>query len=79
MKRARPEVPPPADCLRAKEAARYLGIGEPTLRKMRVHGKGPPYIKTGPKRNARVFYRKQDLEHYKDTEYRVLQSTAEWR
>lgn len=35
--------------LRPKSAAEYLGIATSTLAKMRVEGRGPQFIKVGPR------------------------------
>lgn len=43
------------------EAARVLGIGESTLRKMRRDGNGPEYVKPSP---GSVRYRRQDLSEF---------------
>jgi hypothetical protein len=46
--------------LNTREAARYLGIGESTLEKLRLFGDGPRYSK--PVR--RILYRRSDLDEY---------------
>jgi len=51
-----PETP----YLSTRNAARYLGIGESTLEKLRVLGGGPRFCK--PLR--RVLYRKTDLDEF---------------
>ena len=43
--------------LRARDAARVLGLSESTLAKLRLSGKGPPYCKLG----RRVLYQPHDL------------------
>ena len=35
--------------MRSRDAAKYLGVAEITLRKMRCRGDGPPYAKAGPR------------------------------
>ena len=45
--------------LRAKEAARYLGLSFSTLAKMRLRGDGPMYSKAGPRV---VIYDVSDLQ-----------------
>jgi predicted DNA-binding transcriptional regulator AlpA len=44
----------------AKVAARYVGLSESTLAKLRLNGNGPVYCKLG----RRVVYRPADLEHW---------------
>ncbi len=51
-------------------AAAILGFKEQTLRKMRIHGGGPPYLKL----NRTVRYRVRDLEEWLDA--RVTSSTS---
>ena len=41
-------------------AAAFLGLAVQSLRNVRSHGKGPPYIKLG----RRVVYKVSDLEEY---------------
>jgi hypothetical protein len=43
--------------IRARDAARMLGLSESTLAKLRLSGNGPAYCKLG----RRVLYRPQDL------------------
>jgi predicted DNA-binding transcriptional regulator AlpA len=38
-----------ASILRTPAAARFLGLGQSTLEKMRVSGTGPDFIKLGPR------------------------------
>lgn len=45
--------------LRAKEAARYIGLSFSTLAKMRLRGDGPMYSKAGPRV---VIYDLSDLD-----------------
>src|SRR5258708_853885 len=45
--------------LRTPDAARYVGLAESTLEKMRIYGTGPVYQKAGPKI---VVYRAEDLD-----------------
>jgi predicted DNA-binding transcriptional regulator AlpA len=44
----------------AKMAARYVGLSESTLAKLRLNGNGPVYCKLG----RRVVYRLGDLEQW---------------
>jgi predicted DNA-binding transcriptional regulator AlpA len=44
----------------AKTAARYVGLSESTLAKLRLNGNGPVYCKLG----RRVVYRPVDLEQW---------------
>ena len=44
--------------LRAPDAARFLGLAESTLAKMRLRGDGPMYVKCG----RAVIYRECDLD-----------------
>lgn len=45
-----------------QEAARHLRLSPRTLERMRVEGSGPPFMKAGPGKRARVLYRKSDLD-----------------
>ena len=47
--------------LDTRKAAEYLGVAPITLKKYRLHAKGPAYVKIG----ARVIYDVADLEAYK--------------
>ena len=60
------------DVLRTKEAARYLGLAQSTLAKMRLRGNGPTYCKAGPRI---VVYRQSDLDAW--LESRLRRSTSE--
>jgi len=51
---AAPELP---EYLDTKEAAALLGVGVKGLESMRARGKGPPFVRVGP----RVRYRRSDL------------------
>jgi predicted DNA-binding transcriptional regulator AlpA len=44
----------------AKVAARYVGLSESTLAKLRLNGNGPTYCKLG----RRVVYRPADLDEW---------------
>jgi predicted DNA-binding transcriptional regulator AlpA len=57
--------------LRVSDAARYLGLSESTLAKMRLRGDGPPYAKAG----ARVVvYAVADLDAYLNARRRISTS-----
>ena len=45
--------------LRTPDAARYVGLAESTLEKMRIYGTGPVYQKAGAKI---IVYRREDLD-----------------
>jgi hypothetical protein len=49
------------DILSEKQAAKELFAKPATLRKWRVRGKGPQYLKL----SGRIRYRKQDIEAFK--------------
>ncbi len=53
------------------EAATYLGFAEQSLRKMRMDGDGPPFVRMGRK----VVYRISDLDAW--LEARVVTSTSQ--
>lgn len=50
-----------ASTLNTKNAATFLGVSEGFLRKARISGKGPVYIKLSARK---VIYRMGDLEGY---------------
>lgn len=52
-----PELP---KVIGAKAAARYVGLSESTLAKLRLNGNGPTYCKLG----RRVVYRLTDLDQW---------------
>lgn len=52
----------PPSLLSTAQAAEYLGMQPQTLRKWRVTGDGPPYIRLGDSPRARVAYRLKDLD-----------------
>ena len=60
--------------LTSREAAAHLGVQPQTLRKWRVSGKGPTYIRLGNSPRARVAYRLRDLDQWLDA--RSYESTA---
>jgi predicted DNA-binding transcriptional regulator AlpA len=49
-----------AKVLQARDAARFVGLSESTLAKLRLNGNGPVYCKLG----RRVVYRVADLEQW---------------
>ena len=54
------------------QAARLLRVAPTTLRKWRVSGKGPRYVRLS---KVRVFYRREDIEAW--VEARTFASTSE--
>ncbi len=52
----------------SKQAARYLGVCEATLRAWRADGTGPRFFRSGPKL---VRYRKADLDEWVATRFNV--------
>lgn len=57
-----PESKPIYQLINENEAARRLGLAVPTLRKWRVHGGGPPFLKLG----RAVRYDTADLDAWVD-------------
>lgn len=55
--------------LTTEELARRWKIAQNTLRKWRVDGFGPNYIKMGDGKNATVRYKLQDIEAYEERNY----------
>jgi len=55
----------------AKVAARYVGLSESTLAKLRLNGNGPVYCKLG----RRVVYRPADLDQW--LESRTARDTSD--
>lgn len=62
--------------LTTAEAADVLRLSPRTLERFRVEGIGPPYVKLGPGKRARVAYRKTDLEAWVTSS--VCASTSEY-
>lgn len=58
----------------AKNAARYLGFKEKTLAMMRGNGTDPKFIKRG-----RIFYYREDLDHWMQEGRCVSTSQAQQR
>ncbi len=51
--------------LTPKEASAYTGISIPKLAKLRIEGRGCPYIRLGEsKTKAVIRYRRTDLDHW---------------
>lgn len=50
----------PSRVLLSRDAARFVGLSESTLAKLRLNGNGPIYCKLG----RRVVYRPADLEEW---------------
>ena len=48
--------------LTTTEAAAYLRLAPKTLERLRVTAGGPPFLKAGPGKRARVLYRQSDLD-----------------
>jgi hypothetical protein len=65
------------ELLTTAEAAQLLKCREQTLRKQRIDGRGPRFIRMGDGPNARVCYRLSDIRTWLDR--RVRRSTAEDR
>ena len=50
-------------CIRAKEAAKFIGVAEATLAQWRMTGEGPQFVKNGPRQ---VLYRIADIKAWID-------------
>jgi len=50
--------------LTRKQAAQYMGLKPSTLADWATDGSGPPFIKLGPSQQARVRYRKCELDSW---------------
>ena len=61
--------------LSSPEVARKLGLQPQTLRKWRLQGLGPQYIRLGSHPRGRVLYRVADVERW--TAARCFASTAD--
>lgn len=58
-----PDLATRPDILTADEAARYIRASKSWLDKARASGQGPAFVRRG----ARVYYLRQDLDHYIDS------------
>jgi len=61
--------------LRSTEAAKEIGIKDQTLRKWRLLGKGPRYIRLGVGATSPVAYRREEIERWLESQ--TYQSTTE--
>ena len=50
------------ELLTCEEAARAIRLSVSTMERMRLDGSGPPFIKLGTGKRARVVYRRSDIE-----------------
>ncbi len=66
----------PSPYLNSQEAADILRISIRTLKRMRVEGSGPRYLKAGQGTRARVLYRQADLDDWLNA--RTYRSTSEY-
>ena len=62
--------------LRTPDAARYVGLAESTLEKMRIYGTGPVYQKAGAKI---IVYRREDLDLWLENGRRKSTSNPDQR
>ena len=62
--------------LTSPEAAEYLGLSESTMRKLRVSGRGPAFIKSSDTARGRVRYLRTTLDAWLET--RARKSTSEY-
>ena len=53
-----------SNLLTTKQLSERWGITEHGLRKRRMQGSGPQYVKLGEGRNAPIRYRVEDIEKY---------------
>jgi predicted DNA-binding transcriptional regulator AlpA len=58
-------------CIRAREAAKFIGVAEATLAQWRFKGEGPKFVKSGPRQ---VLYRIGDIKTWIDQN--VVSSTS---
>lgn len=66
----------PRKHLTTTEAADYLRLSPRSLERYRVEGTGPRFLKAGPGKRARVFYRIADLDAW--LEGTLFTSTSEY-
>lgn len=57
-----PPTTPDDHLLTTTEAAAYLRLAPKTLERFRITAGGPPFLKAGPGKRARVLYRRSDLD-----------------
>jgi excisionase family DNA binding protein len=50
--------------LTTREAAQYVRLSRSTLERKRLDGSGPPFVKLGLGKRARVVYRRTELDHW---------------
>lgn len=67
---------PEPEYLTPRETAEMLRISPRTLERMRTTGDGPPFLKAGGGKRARVLYRRGDLNAWINGQ--VYRSTAEF-
>ena len=65
----------PDELLSTNQAARLLGIRPQTLRKWRLIGKGPRYVRLGANQQARVSYSLEAVQEW--IEAHTFRSTSE--
>lgn len=65
-----------SETLDTKSAATLLRHSAQTLRRWRMEGKGPKFLKVGNGKSS-VFYRKEDLKAWMDKHVKLLSSNAE--
>ena len=63
--------------LTTSEAAAYLRLAPKTLERFRIDAGGPPYLKAGPGKRAKVLYRLSDLNAW--LEQFTFSSTSEYK
>ncbi|MEO4042141.1 helix-turn-helix domain-containing protein [Hoeflea sp. CAU 1731] len=73
MNTQRPSNVPSLSIRSPRQAADYLGLSVSTLAKMRVYGRGPPFVKLG----RRVGYTDPDLDEWLAANR--FQSTSEYK
>ena len=55
----------PSKTVSRREASILTGLSPNTLKKMGVEGRGPAFIKLGPKQQSRTLYRIDEVEKWK--------------
>lgn len=61
------------ELLRTEDAARYIGVSASTLKKLRMRGDGPDFLKLGARI---VLYHTNDIENWLRTCRRTSKSSA---